>query len=933
MIPLFRFSPSRLALVYVALSMLVLAMFAVPLWYVWRVNYSTLRTYVRGDDVQRMVEIFERHGPQALATAIEARVRTQPGDDIVVFADPAKVRLAGNLPGWPPKVPATPGTSGLVIDRGGSSLRVVASHVRLPGGYHLLVGRESARFQSLVDLFWYGIAGAVGVVLVLGAAAGWMIRRALLSEVREIDRTAAGIVQGDLSSRVAVRGESAELDTLARTVNGMLERLARQNVMLEGEITVRRQAEAALHRAHADLENLVTQRTAELARANESLRGSELKLEEAQRIAHVGHWEHDLATDRYTWSDETYRIFGLAPQESTLGFGELQALVHPADRPLREAAIAQARQRGRYDLEYRAIRPSGEVRFVHAQADVLRDESGRVHRLFGTIQDITERKRAERRLVLQHDVTCLLAEAVSLPDATPGVLRAVCDGLGWELGALWTVDRRAGLLRCVEIWHHASVEVPLFQAASRAMSFARGVGLPGRVWASRAPAWVPDVVEDANFARAAIAAQEGLHGAFGFPILLGDDVLGCIEFFSHEIRQPDQDLLDMMTAIGSQIGQFIERKRAEEALRASEASLAEAQQMSHTGSWRWNLRTGEVRGSAEHSRIFGFPPNADPRPHARYRERVHPEDRPALEHLFELATREQTAFQHEYRLALPDGGIKHVQAVVHPQVDASGEREFVGTMIDVTERKRAEEALREAQGELARVARLTTMGELTTSIAHEINQPLGAIVNNAGACVRWLAAQKLDEARASATQVIEDGHRAAQIVGRIRALAEKAPPERDWLDLNATIRHVMGLARGEVHRNGVVLETRLAEDVPPLQGDSVQLQQVVLNLVVNAVEAMSAVGTQPRRLVVSSQVARAREVVVAIQDSGPGFDSRAGDRLFDAFYTTKPRGLGLGLAISRRIVEAHGGRLWATANAPQGAVFQFALPVDGAGMP
>jgi signal transduction histidine kinase len=251
---------------------------------------------------------------------------------------------------------------------------------------------------------------------------------------------------------------------------------------------------------------------------------------------------------------------------------------------------------------------------------------------------------------------------------------------------------------------------------------------------------------------------------------------------------------------------------------------------------------------------------------------------------------------------------------------------------EMGERQRAEEALHHAQAELAHVTRVATLGELTASIAHEINQPLGAVVNNASACVRWLAAQNLEEARRSAAQVIADGHRAAEIIGRIRALAKKAPLQKDWLDLNATIRDVIALARSEVLRNGVALETHLAGDVPLILGDRVQLQQVLLNLLMNAIEAVSSVGPGSRALWFSSERVAATEVMIAVRDSGPGFDPQHLDRLFDAFYTTKPHGLGLGLAISRRIIEAHGGRLWATAQTPHGAVLQFTLPIGSEGV-
>ena len=244
MIKFFRFSPSRLALIYIVLSLFVLALFAMPLWYAWRENLSTFREYVQGEDMQRLVEAFDREGAKGLATAMESQLGSLRGDEIMVFADASKLRLAGNLPVWPAEVPDAPGTYGLVIGLGGgSTMRVVASHVRLPGGYHLLMGRESVRFESLVERFWYGIAGAMVIVVVLGAVIGWLSHRALLSEVNEISRTASAIVEGDLSRRVATRGGgSHELETLARTVNRMLERLARQNVQLEGEIAVRREA-------------------------------------------------------------------------------------------------------------------------------------------------------------------------------------------------------------------------------------------------------------------------------------------------------------------------------------------------------------------------------------------------------------------------------------------------------------------------------------------------------------------------------------------------------------------------------------------------------------------------------------------------------------------------------------------------------------------
>jgi signal transduction histidine kinase len=244
--------------------------------------------------------------------------------------------------------------------------------------------------------------------------------------------------------------------------------------------------------------------------------------------------------------------------------------------------------------------------------------------------------------------------------------------------------------------------------------------------------------------------------------------------------------------------------------------------------------------------------------------------------------------------------------------------------MDVTERRRAEE---ERQA-LAHANRITTMGQLTASIAHEVNQPIAAVVTNAQAALRWLDMQPPDprEVRQALGRIIRDGGRAGDVVGRIRALIAKAPARKDRLDINNTILEVIALTRTEMHRNGVSLQTRLAPDLPLVQGDRVQLQQVMLNLILNAVEALSGISEGSRDLLISSEDGGANGVRVAVQDSGPGLTPESFEHLFDAFYTTKLGGMGMGLSICRSIIEAHGGRIWATANIPQGAVFQFALP-------
>jgi PAS domain S-box-containing protein len=1063
----------------------------------------------------------------------------------------------------------------------------------------------------------------------------------------------------------------------------------------------------------------------------------------------------------------------------------------------------------------------------------------------GFVIDLTERKRAEERLRVQHTIAQILAGAVTIEEATPRILRAMGECLRWDVGALWRVDLNAMVLRCVELWHEASIEVPEFEGVSRESTFVPGLGLPGRVWSSLQPEYVPDVVRDENFPRGPIARREALHSALAFPVLLGGEALGVIEFFSREIRQPDQELLNVLATIGSQIGQFIERKRAEEALRRSEAYLAEAQELSHTGSAAFNDTT-ILYWSEEHYRIFGFDPREGLPSRKIALERIHPDDRERLREEAREAVHEKRDYKLEYRILLGDGTIKYIESAAHPKFSISGELvEIVSTLIDVTERKCAEEerkkaedrlrrseaylaeaqrlshsgvaaysettilwgseetyriwgfdpgqgvpsreavnqrihpddrdlvlaevrravgerrdysiayrivlpdgtakhlesigrpmfsasgdlveivvthldvterklaekALREseqrfrdyaesasdwfweigpdyiftlltenafgsnathrigtacwdhaldletepekwrairatlearqpfrdfvysssgngspmyvkasgkpvfdangefrgyrgtgtdvtatmrseaalqeseyklrqiieavpgliwsggpdgeptyanqrlldyvgvqlediknrgwqqflhpdelpetvkafdhavqtgtpyeavrrlrradgqyrweharieplrdregriiqwyglsvdidegkkaedrlrrseahlaeaqrlsragssvysetailywseeafriwgfdpAQGlpsreamlqrihpddrdrhhqetqdalrekrdcsiefrivladgtvkdvekiyhpvfstsgelteivasgidvterkraeeeherlrqlelDLAHMNRLSMMGELAASLAHEITQPIASARNNARAAQNFVDMQPPDlgEVREALGCVVGDADRAGSIVDRIRDHIKKAPPRKHRFDLNEAIIEVIVLARSAIAENGVSVQTRLTEGLVPVEGDRVQLQQVVLNLVLNAAEAMSAVDEGARELLISSEQSRTNGALVAVRDSGPGIDPEHIERVFEAFYTTKSSGVGMGLSICRSIIEAHGGRLWAHANEPRGTLFQFTLPSTG----
>ena len=375
--------------------------------------------------------------------------------------------------------------------------------------------------------------------------------------------------------------------------------------------------------------------------------------------------------------------------------------------------------------------------------------------------------------------------------------------------------------------------------------------------------------------------------------------------------------------------------RANEELRRSEAYLAEGQRLSHTGSWAWNVPSRDkVYWSKEQFRIYGFDPELTKPPYLEAVQRIHPEDRAKYDSSLETAIREKKDFELELRVVLPSQSIRHFYIVGHPVIDEAGNViQFIGTTMDITERDKANEALRKTEADLARVARATTVGELTASIAHEVNQPIAAVVTNANACLRWLRGEtpNLDKAREAAERIIRDGNRASEVITRIRALLKGGESDHKQIGFNDLVREVVALAQGAVSLHRASLQVELDPDLPPLLGDRVQLQQVLLNLVVNALDAMEAISDRPRIVRISAAHDRTDVVRVTVRDSGIGLDPQHLEHLFEAFHTTKPEGLGMGLTISRSIVERHGGHLWAELNQGEpGSTFQFTLPIlDG----
>jgi signal transduction histidine kinase/CheY-like chemotaxis protein len=373
-----------------------------------------------------------------------------------------------------------------------------------------------------------------------------------------------------------------------------------------------------------------------------------------------------------------------------------------------------------------------------------------------------------------------------------------------------------------------------------------------------------------------------------------------------------------------------ERKRAEEALRRNEMYLAEAQRLSRTGSFGWDPVSGEIYWSDETYRIFECEPTIRPTVQLAL-DRTHPDDRPYLQQIIDRASIERSEFTAEHRLLMADGSVKYVRAVAHPSTGKDPESiVFLGAVTDITERKRAEEErerLHRLEAELAHMNRVSMMGELAASLAHEIKQPMAAAVMNARTCGQWLRrdAPDLAEASKSASAMVADVMRAGAIIDRVSSLYRRGRPERELVDLNEIVRAMSVLLRDTALRNAVSIRTELDPWLPTATADRVQLQQVLMNLMLNSIEAMRDTGGE---LTVATKRTEDGQLLISVSDTGIGLSGDEAERIFEAFFTTKPQGTGMGLSISRRIIASHGGRLWACPNAGRGATFQFTLPVE-----
>jgi len=636
----------------------------------------------------------------------------------------------------------------------------------------------------------------------------------------------------------------------------------------------------------SELDRRVAQRTKELDEANEEL---QIQVGLLQRLP-VAAW-----TLRPDGTPDFVNQIWLEYTGQTLEFVRSNpeawmAAIHPEDRERSSGIFRDGVQSGQdftIEARFRRMR-DGTYRWHLNRAVAIRDVDGRLLRFVGTSTDIEDIKQSQQDLLRAEEKTRLIIDT-----ALDAVITMNAQGeiSSWNKQAEvifgWSNSEATGRKMSEMI-------IPEHQriAHERGLRhfFATGEGpMLGR--------------------RIEVTALRRNGEEFPVELEIVPMRLGQDWFFSSFLRD------------------ITHSKEAEEELRRSEAFLAQGQRLTLIGSFAWCIDTGEFTFSEQLYDTFEFEPAA-PVTIEMILSRVHPDDVPIVQEIISRAQSAMSDFSYEHRLLMPDESIKYVRVIIHGCLDNFDRLEYIGAVQDVTERRLAEEALSKVRSELAHVARVTSLGALTASIAHEVNQPLSGIVTNASTCLRMLAADppNIDGALETARRTIRDGNRASEVIARLRALFTRKETSIEAVDLNEATREVIALSLSEIQRSRVVLRQELADDLAPVIGDRVQLQQVILNLLLNAADAMSGIDDRPRQLLVRTERDGSDRVRLTVQDSGVGVDPKNLDKMFESFYTTKSAGMGIGLSVSRTIIESHHGRLWATPNDGPGATLAFSIP-------
>jgi PAS domain S-box-containing protein len=641
----------------------------------------------------------------------------------------------------------------------------------------------------------------------------------------------------------------------------------------------------------AVLTGLYRLRLRNLERQRDALRKSEKELRDVIDTIPAMVWS-TLPDGSNTYVNKRFVEYTGSSAEQTAGSG-WQALIHSDDLKRHAGKWMEAVATGKpYENEVRSRRADGQYRWQLDRGVPLRDEDGNIVKWYGVTSDIEDRKRAEEAL---QQSQFYLGEGQHLAHMGSWALNPSGFFEHWsqELFKIYGLDPQKGaptLEQYLATVHPADRD---FMAETIRKMQAEHSGCDVKKRIVR-----PD-------------GEQRYIRCVGIPVVEGEVLKG---FLGTAIDITEQELLT----------QELERQQAH---------LTEAQKLTHTGSWAWRLADRKMKTehlSEEWYRIYGFDPAEGAPTREEYFERVHPEDLFEFKDIGERAIVEKADYDHEFRILLPNGMVKWIHTVGHPVLSNTGDLEgFVGSSTDITELKSAEqerEKLRQLEADLAHTNRVSTLGEMAASLAHEIKQPIAAAITSANSCVEWLAHEppNLDRARAAAGRIDKYGNRAAEIIDRIRSLYRKSPPQRELADVNGIIEEMLMLLEGEATRSAIAMRPNLSAELPKIMVDRVQLQQVFMNLMLNAIEAMTHSGGE---LAVKSEL-QDGQLQFSVSDTGVGLPAEKMDQIFSAFFTTKPQGSGMGLAISRSIVESHGGQLWASANSGAGATFYFTLPIQ-----